>query len=367
MQCIADASGTQYLDANNIDELSAAIETTARSTPPVAGQPNPAPKEIGPEFKISAIDKAGNYLPVTGTISNADGQQTISSNQRHVIAGGRYQIEVGVPTASGEIFAPVTQQVDVKETGRTRVVVTLPRPALIRTRFMAKGEEIRGANATAYENGTQVFKLRPGEDYYVMPGSYEFQSYLNQDNQLSTSAVLSAGDDKDVVFTAVETVRTYIKVSAEGQDKVLRQHQQLWQNGELKYDIHYANGADVQPGTYTLKSESILTPYEIENVVIPAREKQTLTFSVPFAKARLEYKFIEKPSRKDRRCWLYRLDKNGKDAGRSGALQCDGAEVVLAEGRYRVHMWSYLGTFKETRFQVTTGERAIINIQQIAP
>ncbi|MFT5110704.1 MAG: hypothetical protein ACI8P9_000013 [Parasphingorhabdus sp.] len=96
---------------------------------------------------------------------------------------------------------------------------------------------MHGVIAIAYQEGKEVFKLRPGEDYFVMPGAYEFTADLNKDNRLETTASILAGDDNDVVFTAVETVHTTFVVYAQGQDKKLRQNQELWQDGELKYKV----------------------------------------------------------------------------------------------------------------------------------
>lgn len=60
---------------------------------------------------------------------------------------------------------------------------------------------------------------------------------------------------------------------------VLRQHQQLWQDTELIYKLHFANGASVRPGTYTLRSEHALTSYQIDDFQIPAVDRQQLETS----------------------------------------------------------------------------------------
>ena len=367
MQCIAEASGATYLDANSGEELSIAIETIANSEIPEAGTPNPQPQEPGPEFKIYGEDENGNFVPVLGTISREGmAPEEIASNFRYVFEGGRYSITVGVPTVSGDLFMPITQEVDVKPSGRTKVIVQLTRPPAIRTRFVENGEEIRGVVSTVYQNNAEVFKLRPGEDYYVLPGNYDFSARLNQDNVLQLSETVSIGDDKDIVFDVIQTVRTYFNVYAKGQEKKLRQHMELWQDGELKYKVHVHNGKDIRPGNYTLRSEHILTPYEIENVQVSAVENQTLEFTIPYGAAKLNYVFNEEPESSDRRCWLYTVDEEGKhSSSRSKSLKCDGSEYVMAAGRYYVLTWSRLGEFGETYFDVTTGKTTSVSIQQV--
>ncbi len=51
-----------------------------------------------------------------------------ASNGRFVFEGGAYTLQAGVPTVNGVLYEPVTQEVQVAATGRTRIVVTVPRP-----------------------------------------------------------------------------------------------------------------------------------------------------------------------------------------------------------------------------------------------
>jgi hypothetical protein len=366
MQCIADASGTTYMDANSAGDLSSAIEGAATAKPLVLDKPYPEPEQTAAEFKIVGEDENGRYVPVQGTI-HREGMKPgrIASNNRYVFDGGNYSITVGVPTVNGEIYMPVTQAIEVKSSGSTVIRVMLQRPPSIRTRFVENGEVMRGVLAYAYQDGKEVFRLRPSEDYFVMPGSYRFAAKVNKDNELEVIETLALGDDKDIVFNAVKTVHTTFKVYASGQDKVLRQHQELWQDGELKYKLHYNNGAVIRPGIYTLRSQAVLTSYTIENVEVPAVERQTLEYTVPFGSAKIEYKFTSPPERKGRRCWIYPVDEQGKHAKRSSkAKKCDGSEITLARGRYYVHIWKYLGEFEETYFDVITGQTAVVSIQQ---
>ncbi len=366
MQCIADASGTDYKDVNSARELTNAIEVTAGSKPPEPGIAKPKPQEAGSEFKLSAVDENGHYVPVLGTLNRVgEAVREISSNGRYVFKGGEYSITVGVPTVNNKLYKPITQSIQIKAIGSTKIVINLQRPPTIRTKFMENGEQVSGVIAYVYQDGKEVFRLRTYEDYFVMPGVYRFTAALNKDNQLEIIETLAPGDDKDIVFQAVETVRTTFKVFAAGQDKKLRQHQQLWQDGELKYKIHVHNGAEIKPGIYTLRSIHALTPYAIEDVKVPAMDKQTIELTVPFGAARITYIFKTPPDRKGRRCWIYPVDKQGKHAAiRSRAQSCNGSEIAMAEGRYYIQIWKALGEFEETYFDVVKGEASIVSIEQ---
>ncbi len=189
--------------------------------------------------------------------------------------------------------------------------------------------------------------------------------FTYRSSDLTVSSEFSTGDDKDIVFQAIETVHTKFRVFAEGQDNPLRQHQELWHNRELKYKVHYANGATIQPGVYTLRSNSLLTPYQVENVNVSTVENQMLEFTVPFTSARISYAFVQEPRKKGRRCWVTQVDADGKPSSKSSkALLCDGTEILMTEGRYFVKPWKSLGEFEETYFETVKGETTIVTVQQ---
>lgn len=365
MQCIAEASGTEYLDANNVGELSRAIESTAKA-PSIPAQPEPEPQVQTPEFKIVGQDENGNFLPVTGTISRPGMESTeIKNNVRYVFEGGDYTINVGVPTVNGVLYKPIMQDITVEDTGTTRITVTLTRPPTVRTMFIEEGEEVPGTGAYSYVNDKRGFGLRANEDFFILPGSYEFRASLRTDNSdLRTTITVAEGDDKDIVFELIKTVHTTFYVVNKDTGDRLRQHQELWQDGEKKYKIHYANGAKVQPGTYTLKSPSVLTPYEIENVEVPANNKQKLEFAVQLGKAQIHYRVTQKnPDKPDVRCWVYSVDENDVKSARSSTMKkCDGRDIYMSGGKYFVYTTKTFGKFKDTYFDIKPGETTVVEL-----
>jgi len=369
MQCIADASGTEYMDANSTVELSKAIETAAQSVPIPAGEANPLPPTDYLEFKIYGEDAEGKFLPVNGTISQPGmAAEKIANNFRYVFKGGEYTINVGVPTANGVLYKPITRQITVKEPGRTKIHVTLTRPPSVITNFLQNGKEVRGTGAYAYVDDRKVFGLRQSELFFVMPGTYEFRTNLGTDNSnLTVTEEIFEGEHKVINFNLIGTVHTMFNVFNQETGKRLRQHQELWQGGERKYKIHYNNGAKVQPGVYTLKSYSVHTPYVIENVEVPAVDRQKLNFELALGKVKIRY-VVPAPSdtskKQDLRCWLYSIDKSGNKSSNHGRMQrCDGeSEIVLAAGRYFVHTTKRYGVFEDTYFDVKTGETTRIDV-----
>lgn len=363
MQCIAEASGTEYLDANSVEDLNRAIEVAAKSEPIEPGKANPKPADTGPEFRIKGEDSEGNYVPVEGTIIGELLPETrITSSARFVFEGGTYTIRVGIPTLNGELFNPIEQKIEIDKSGSTEVTVVLERPALVTTRFF-QDDEIPGVLAHAYQSGVEIFSLRPNEEFFVMPGEYEFKAKLNKDNDLAISQTVKAGAAHTLEFFANETVRANFDVFPEGSNQRLKQHQHLFQDSELKYKVHWRNGADIRPGTYTVISEHPLTPYEVENVEIESGlNKQTINLNIPFAQLKATYQFKGEAPSTDLRCWLERLGDAGNVLQRSKTQTCNGNSIYLIEGKYKLKTWDRLGEFEQAEFAVKNGHTTELKI-----
>ena len=365
MQCIAHASGTTYLDAQSAQDLGDAIEQAAASDPPEPGEARPQPPATGSEFRLAGQDPDGNFVPVRGSLTNASGESIdVASNGRFVFEGGAYTLRVGVPTVNGVIYEPVTQEVQVAATGITRIVVTVPRPPIVTTRFVESDIDISGPMARAYVDERDVFGLLPGEEHFVLPGTYELRARLNEDNDLRVTATIVAGEDREVVFEAVKTVRVKLVVTPEGADRALRLNQELLQNGEVVYKLHVNNGHDVRPGVYTVRADHPLTPFFIEGVEIGDEEQQTIDLTVRFGVAQIQYVFKAEAPTTDLRCWLERLDEGGQRMARSGALQCAGEDLYLAAGHYRVRTWDRLDEFETVEFDAEVGSTVAVPVPE---
>ena len=365
MQCIADASGTTYLDANSAQDLGDAITQTASSDPLEPAEARPPPPVGTSDFRLAGQDANGNSVPVRGALTSASGERVdVASNARYVFEAGTYTLTAGVPTLNGATYEPVTQEVQVESTGRTRILVTVLRPPQVTTRFVENDIDISGPLARAYVDDTEVFGLRPREEHFVLPGTYEVRAKLNADNDLRVTATIAAGEDREIVFEAVKTVRVKLVVTPEGADTPLRLHQELLQNGAVAYTLHYANGGDVRPGVYDVRADHPLTPFLIEGVEIGDEERQTIDLTVPFAVAQIQYIFKAEAPTTDRRCWLERMDPAGGRAVRSSAFQCRGEDLYLVAGRYRVRTWDRLGEFETVEFDAEVGSTATVSVRE---
>ena len=368
MQCIAEASGTEYRDAESAKDLSEAIVTTATSEPPQPGEANPRPQTEGYDFSLRGLDAEGNFVPVKGTLTAADGSVIeVQSNFRFVIEPGTYTLEAGVPTVNGVLYETRSKEVEVLEAGRTAVSIEVPRPPQVTTQFISEGEEVRGAGVTAYQSGHEQFFLRPRDEYYILPGTYDFTAQLNEDNKLKITETIVAGEDKVLVFEAVKTVRIRFVVRPEEQDAIVRVHQELLQDGEVKYWLHHGNGGPVRPGVYTLRNADphALTPYEIPDIEITGDDDQQLReLTIPVGTAQITYRFSGEPPSDDLRCWISRLDTDGNTIVQSRAKQCDGRTIPMVAGQFQVEVWSRLGTFKTTPFTVKNNELTVVDLRE---
>ena len=168
--------------------------------------------------------------------------QEIKSNNRYVFDGGDYTINVGVPTVNDVIYKPITQEIKVNDSGTTKITVTVDEATVDPNQvypIRRRGRRYHLPTPTLMMS--RGFGLRAREDYFIMPGSYEFRVNLRTDNSdVRSSLTISDGEDKDIVFELIETVHTTFNVVNEDTGKRLRQHQELWQDGEKKYQIHYS-------------------------------------------------------------------------------------------------------------------------------
>lgn len=184
-------------------------------------------------------------------------------------------------------------------------------------------------------------------------------------SDLTVSEVIQPGDDRTINFIVTKTVPTLFIALDKISGSRLRQHQKLWQNGELKYKVHFANGADIKPGVYNMTSDSYLTSYTIENVLVPAEMNQTLEFEISLGQLNINYQFHEEPTTSDRRCWIQKVDDDGHIARKRGPAQlCNGDSISINEGNYYVKSWQTLGGFEDAYFDVVSGQTTNVHLLQ---
>ena len=187
MQCLADAAGTTYRDANSAEELTKGLKEIREKI-----------GSIG--LKIIGKDAEGEQLWPEGLLlQNGDVKYNVTSSARNAVEPGTYQLEVGIRTRNGNLYQPITKQITVVDDKDTVVEVTIPRPPSVRAKFIDRGEAVKGALIFAYQAGKEVFRFRWKDEVFLDEGSYEFRTEVNSANALSLEEAFKAGESKELV------------------------------------------------------------------------------------------------------------------------------------------------------------------------
>ncbi len=351
MECIAEAAGTEYRDAQSAAELAAGLKEIQEASVE-------ASDAVKPEWQvldILATNAAGEKMRVQGTARWGDGESVeVSSNGHNKVPPGEVEITVGVRTWNGNLYQPVTQTTIVAPTSDTDFEVVVPEPPSVKARFIEAGEEHRGASVSAYQGGKEVLRFRAKDRAYVDPGTYEFHSQPNSDNALVVSETFADGDHKEILFELATTVRAKFKMVAAGSGIEFRSNFELWQDGERKYKVHRSNGVQALPGAYDLHLPLRLTPYIQRGVVLTEEKNQEFQFEVPAGHVTVRYQNADGSPMEDKRCFLSRKDENGKWV--KDKISHTGQVIPLVPGEYRLEGWSHLGSFDLIFFEIGVGE-----------
>ena len=351
MECISAAAGTEYRDAQSADELATGLAAIRES----AAAPEAA---VSPEWRalrIAASSEAGERMRVQGTARWAGGEPVkVSSNGRNRVPPGEVEVTVGVRTWNGNLYQPVTRTVTVAAEGETVLELVVPEPPSVRARFIERGAEHRGSFVRGFQDGVEVLGFRPKDRAYVDPGTYQFRSRPNADNDLTVTESLAAGDHKELLFELIHTVHASIKMVAAGSGLDFRTNYELWQDGEKKYGVHWSNGVRALPGVYDLRLPLRLTPYVHQGLVLSKDDRQEHRIEVPVGHVTVHYQNADGSRAEDERCFVER--KNEQDRWVRDKISVTGRRIPLVPGTYRVGGWSSLGDFETQVFEVTVGE-----------
>ena len=341
MRCISAAAGTQYQNAGSAAELADGLAKIKQSSGSIA-------------LIIRATTAQGERMLVKGSAKPKSGDPVpVGSHRRNVLVPGEYQLEVGVHTRNGEAYLPVTQTVRVSDKGETVVEVVVKQPPSVQAKFMEEGKKGRGSLITAYQGGKKAFTFRPKDRAYVSPGTYEFRTKPNRENELSLTESLAHGEHKEeLLFKMVHTVHARIKMVASDSGIDFRQNYELWQDGEKKYGVHWSNGVRALPGTYDLHLPDRLTPYVHRGLVLSEEDSQDFKLEVPVGHLTVRYLKADGSPQKDERCWISRLEGT-KSVG--GKLKQSGRKVPLRPGKYQLKGWDRLGDFDLLIFEIAVG------------
>ena len=340
MSCISEAAGTDFHGAGSATELAASLDSIRTTSSSNA-------------LFIRGLTLDGRSVAVEGLARSADSEPVrVSSNARNLLAPGKYTLQLGVRTRNGNLYQPVEHEVRVADRGETAVEIEVPEPPSIKARFLEAGEETAGALITAFENGKEAFKFRWMDQVYVDPGSYEFRSKPNRENDLTVAESLAAGDHKEIVFELVDTVTAVIKMVAQGSGIDFRRNYELWQEGARKYKVHWSNGIRALPGVYDLHLPDPLNPYVHRDLELSSEERQDFRIEISVGHVTVIYQNADGSRNRDERYWIMRLE-NGKSVARD--LKRTGRSIPLLPGSYRLEGWNRMGEFDLLDFEVVEG------------
>lgn len=354
MQCISDAAGTEYHDAQSADELAAGLHQI---------QEDAAERDefVSPEWRaldIVATNSAGERMRVQGTASwEGGGPIEVSNNGHNKVPPGEIAVTVGVRTWNGNLYKPVTRTVTVEPLGETELTVVVPEPPSVRAKFLELGEAHRGSNVSAFQEDQEVLSFRAKDRAYVDPGTYEFRSSPNDDNELSLTESFAEGDHKEIVFELVQTVAVVLEFVASESGMPFVSNFELWQDGELRYKVHRWNGAQVLPGTYEARLPLFLTPYAQPGLVVTTESEQKHQIEVPVGHVTIRYQNSDGSPGDDRRSFMNR--KTEDERWIKDKVTQSGKRVPLVPGEYRVE--GFRGNFDPVFFEIAVGdEREIV-------
>ncbi|MDX2250262.1 MAG: hypothetical protein SF052_26000 [Bacteroidia bacterium] len=339
MECIAEAAGTEYHNAESASELSGEL-TEIHTTSGTNG--------------VWLIGKTseGKELTIKGILRQTGRENiVIKSYHRNPVPAGKYKLEVGVETRNGSLYKPVLAEVTIPEKQDKTLSFTIEEPPLIWANFRDGALKEKGALIYAWQNNREVFSFRPQDTVYVEAGTYEFRTQPNPENKLSLTATLLPDEKRELLFALTHTVKVVITIVAAESGLLFRNNYELWQNGEKKYDVHRANGALVIPGVYDVHLPLALTPYAEKNVEINATDAiQNIKVEVPCGHVTVIYQKPDGSRDKDDRCWISLPD------GKAQTFHNSGEKYALTPGKYRLTGWAQKGNYAPVNFEIKVGE-----------
>jgi len=349
IQCLADAAGTEFLDAQSEQELTESLVTAA-------GEPerDNTPGDFHLTVNYAGGRKIDRQLTAIGTLSPLDERgklMEVSSNGRFTPLPGKYTLTAGVRVVTGAMYKPLTQELEILSGKSHRITISPPIPPAVKTEFWEVGEKVRPGFVYAYQEGDAVFKFRGKDITYIPEGSFEFRSDYNVHNKnLVVTESFSAGDFKTVKFQLKESVLIYAQVNAQDSGYLFSKHPLLEQNGKPSGTVRNNNGGLVIPGTHELVMRDGLNEYRT-TIEVTHEEKQRFKLIAPAGNYRLHYQNKDGSAEKAKRIFVY---------GPMGSKSFTSEKAfALLPGEYRIVGWPK-ANYAEQKLSVNAGDDADI-------
>lgn len=211
--CLAENTGGLYLQADNPDELTTALEETVVAAPP-------------PSFRFEAVDQDGNVLqnrPLDWRIIGSDGNEVASAAGRSDVssplAPGDYQVLVSGEEVSGGLEFSIADG-DGSRTFDVPVELQMLHAALKAPKQVAQGAQFEVTWEGPNEGGDYVTIVETG----AREGAYGSYAYTVNGNPAEVTAAAEPGTyevryvygatDKTLASVPIEVVAADVSVSA---------------------------------------------------------------------------------------------------------------------------------------------------------
>lgn len=147
--------------------------------------------------------------------------------------------------------------------------IPVDEPARVQALFILNGQEVDGSPISVQQDGKKVFGLLPFDTLLAPPGDYLFTASPNNDNELSVSAKLIAGEKTVVRFEMTETIDVLVQmVYPDGVVFKPRRNPELWKDGKRAYVVPPGRDLTMLAGVYELRLKDPLIPLVIDGLEI---------------------------------------------------------------------------------------------------
>ena len=346
IQCLADAAGTDFLDAQSEEELTESLTKVAsgkyeRDTTPgdfhlTVNYDNglKIDKQLRAIGYLTPLDEHGEYLDV-------------SSNGRFTPLPGKYTLTVGVKLRTGEMYKPITREMEILPGKSHRISISPPIPPAVKTEFWEIDEKVRPGFVNAFQENVEVFSFRGKDITFIPEGTFSFHSSPNIHNKnLVVTESFKEGDFKTVKFLLQETVTIYATFTAQGSDNSFPRVLRLEQNGEQSGVVRAGNGGLVIPGSHEIILLDGTNEYRT-TIEVTEKENQKFNLVVPAGSVRFHYQNTDGSKQDKKRIFVY---------GPKGSKSFSSESVIaLIPGEYRIVGWPK-ANYEEQKLSVKAGD-----------
>lgn len=346
MQCMSEASGTQFRDAQSAAELSEELTAIDHIEKERA-------KES--EFRFDVRDDKHNDLHVGhGVLEPKEGGDAIdvATHSRYVLPIGEYRLSAGILTKDGKPYRPVTMDVTILPYAKNRPVATSPLPPRVSARFLLDDTEVPiQASIEAHQNGDKLWEFKRGEEVFAAPGAYEFRSSPDRANQdLQVEATIEHGKDQVLSFQLQKSVKVRMRFLAAESGIRYRANGALFRDGEEIWNLHSNNFFTVTPGSYEVRFETALSRFSAP-IEITSEPKQDIEIEVPSGHLTVHY-FDHLGNRETpKRVRIRPVDRKGR-----GIMRRSDEKIALTPGTYEIIGWPAKNGYAPQSIEIKAGD-----------